>query len=125
MNLRLRGLRGAGSEPRCQTDQVPFLDGQLIAETLLAFAMIAMLGLVLRWTFSHSRDAESALWSHGRSDDFGLLAAVATVDTLDEAQQLRSTLARAGVKATTVARDGRHQVLVFASDLDRARRLAN
>jgi len=94
---------------------------------LIAFAMIAMLGLILRWTFSHSRDAESRLWpSAGSDDDFGLLAPVATVDTADEAARLRTALHLADVKATTtVTRDGRHQILVFVKDLDRARRVAN
>lgn len=104
---------------------VPFVDGQLVTETLIAFAMIAMLGLILRWTFSHNRDTESRLWPPG-PDDFGLLAPVATVDTADEATRLRTALSLAGVKATTtITRDGRHQILVFANDLDRARRVAN
>lgn len=97
----------------------------MITETLTAFAMIAMLGLILRWTFSRGRDTAPAQWSRARSEDFGLLAPMATVDTLDEAQRLRATLNQAGMKATTtVAHDGRHQVLVFATDLDRARRVA-
>jgi hypothetical protein len=109
---------------QCQTVCVPSFDGELLTEMLIAFAMIGLLGVVLRWTFSRSKDAENAIWPTGDPDDFGLLAPVATVDTEAEAQNLRSTLALAGIKATTTpGPDGRYRVLVFASEVDRARRV--
>jgi hypothetical protein len=58
-------------------------------------------------------------------DDYGLLASVAAVDTADEAARVRSRLADAGIRATTtVGVDGRHRVLVFSTELHRARRVA-
>jgi hypothetical protein len=97
-------------------------DGQLIIETLIAFLMIGLLGLVLRWTFS--RDPGTPAWPSSEPEDFGLLAPVATVDTADEAAQVKAMLAEAGIKATTsVSVDGRHRVLVFSTQLDRARRV--
>src|SRR5262245_35007621 len=56
--------------------------------------------------------------------DFGLLATVAVVATATRAARLRRHLAEAGIRATTaIDRDGRHRVLVFASELYRARRI--
>ena len=58
------------------------------------------------------------------SDDFGLLAAVAVVESAAEAQRIRTVLRAAGIRATTtVGRDGRHRVLVFQNELLRARRV--
>jgi hypothetical protein len=58
-------------------------------------------------------------------EDYGLLASVAAVETADEAARVRSLLAGAGIRATTtVGVDGRHRVLVFRSELHRARRVA-
>jgi hypothetical protein len=107
---------------QCQTERVPLVDGSLITETLIAFLMIGLLGLVLRWTFA--RDKRMPAWPSADPDDFGLLAPVATVDTADEAARVKAMLAEAGIKATTAAGpDGRHRVLVFSNELDRARRV--
>lgn len=61
----------------------------------------------------------------GVDDDFGLLAVAATVATAEDAARVRGVLAGAGIRATTtVGHDGRHRILVFASDVLRARRIA-
>jgi hypothetical protein len=108
---------------------VPLLEGRMLIQTVLVFAMIALLGLVLRWTFSRDRNAPT--WppeqppQPGASDDFGLLAEVAALESAEDARRVRGVLAEAGIRATTtVAADGRHRVLVFASDIHRARRVA-
>jgi hypothetical protein len=100
--------------------------------------MIGLFGLVLRWTFSRDRRATEP-WpapppaasatgsgsSSGSSADFGLLAPVAVVDTADEAAQVRELLSAAGIRSTeNVDEDGRHRVLVFSTELDRARRVS-
>ncbi len=57
-------------------------------------------------------------------DNFGLLATVTMVSTADEARRLRTRLTDAGIRATTaVDTDGRHRVLVFATDTHRAQRV--
>ncbi|HEX6871382.1 MAG TPA: hypothetical protein VF163_09825 [Micromonosporaceae bacterium] len=57
-------------------------------------------------------------------EDYGLLATVAHVDTVAEAARVRTNLVRAGIRATTTkSRDGRFRVLVFRSELARARRV--
>jgi hypothetical protein len=99
---------------------VPAFDGQLITETLIAFLMIGVLGFVLRWAFAGDKGAPA--WPPADPEDFGLLAPVAIVDSADEAARVKGMLADAGIKATTsVGPDGRHRVLVFSNELDRAR----
>lgn len=101
---------------------------------LIVLVVVALLALVLRWTFGRDRHA-SAVWpapdssadppQDGRPDDFGLLAAAATVESETEAQRIRHVLGIAGIKATTTKDSGGHwRVLVFASELHRARRVA-
>jgi hypothetical protein len=89
-----------------------------------ALAVIVVLAIVSRWVFRPSRphhkvqriDASDAR-------ELGLLVVVATVGRSD-AQAQRSTLAEAGIRASTSLRsDGRFDLLVFAQDVDRAREL--
>ena len=88
----------------------------------MAFAVIALLALMLRWAFSRGRSRRQA-WPP-ENPDYGLLVPVIVVDTLGEALRMRSRLLDAGIKATTAfGVDGRQRVLVFASDLDTARRV--
>ena len=118
------------------------------AEILIAFAMVGLLGLILRFTFGRELpNAADELTGHqdgtldlgddsytvvsedpapaaGSDDDFGLLAPVAVTNDPEEAGRLKSRLADARIRATTTkGRDGRYRVLVFASELDRARRV--
>ncbi len=68
---------------------------------------------------------EGPVAAAAQPEDYGLLASVAAVDTVEEAARVRSLLANAGIRATTtVGVDGRHRVLVFNAELHRARRVA-
>jgi hypothetical protein len=59
------------------------------------------------------------------TEDFGLLTPVVAVDDAASADRVRARLRSAGIRATTTqGRDGRYRVLVFSSDLHRARRVA-
>jgi hypothetical protein len=96
----------------------------MLIQTLVAFAVVALLSLILKLFFGRSRDATEIAWPAPDSDDFGLLAPATIVDSAEDAKAFRALLADAGIKATTnVGPDGRHRVLVFSADLDRARRL--
>ena len=90
---------------------------------IIAFAVVGGLALVLRWTFGTQR-----FFGHRpapASNDFGLLRAVATVDSAGAANALRAVLSDASIRATTAPTvDGRVAVLVFPADLERARRVA-
>jgi hypothetical protein len=138
--------------------QAPMLGGRWqtgamgsYAEILIAFAMVGLLGLILRFTFGrevpNAADDLTVRQDDGTldlgddsytvvsedpapasaavsEDDFGLLAPVAVTDDPEEAARLKARLTDARIRATTTqGSDGRHRVLVFASELDRARRV--
>jgi hypothetical protein len=89
---------------------------------LVAFAMIGLFAAVLRWTFGGKGISDPP--EPGKPDDFGLLTPVAVLETAAEAQRLRALLTDAGIRATrTLGADGRHRVLVFSSELERARKV--
>ena len=117
-----RGAGGSALAPRrrCQTERVPL--PLILAGPLSALAIVACLALVLRWTFGTGQPARP--WS--APEDFGLLSTVATVDDPETASGVRRVLGEAGIRSTVaVTRDARVSVLVFDSELDRARRLVN
>jgi hypothetical protein len=87
---------------------------------LVVFGVVGLLVAALRWTFGGQTVRNPP--EPATSDDFGLLTPVAVVETAEEAQRLRALLTDAGIRATrTVGTDGRHRVLVFSAELDRAR----
>jgi hypothetical protein len=113
---------------------VPF-DGQVLAPVLIIFLVVGILALTLRWTFGRDPRSPIPAWPEAEDgvqpaddparDDFGLLAAAATVGSEQEARRIRDILGIAGIKATTtVDRSGHWKVLVFATELHRARRVA-
>jgi hypothetical protein len=104
--------------------------GPLVVQILIIAAVVALLALILRWTFGRGRDAKAVIWPTDRRSntpaDYGLLAAAATVVSEDEARRVRDILGLAGIKATVApdAASNRWKVLVFSSELHRARRVA-
>ncbi len=107
----------------------------MLPQAVIVFAVIALLAVMLRWVYGRERRAkppwppENTSADGGRDtddSDFGLLAPVALVDTAEEAQRVRALLADAGIRATTrVTVDGRHRVLVFETEVHRARRISD
>ncbi|GAA5182403.1 hypothetical protein GCM10023322_19320 [Rugosimonospora acidiphila] len=99
------------------------LASMYIAGPLIAFAMIGVLAAIPRW--ASSSDHKTSLPDR-TTEDFGLLAPAATVEDQAVAQALRQLLGRAGIRATVApAGDGWVHVLVFETELDRARRLTD
>jgi hypothetical protein len=140
----------------------------VVLQIILVFAMIGVLGLLLRWAFARdkgapqwpatqpaetrpvdtrpadTRSAAAASAAAGfvadpqpsapdapagearvEREDYGLLAEAATAPTSEEAERIKARLGAVGIRATTtLGRDGRHRVLVFASEIHRARRVA-
>ena len=89
----------------------------------VAVAALALIMAICRWVFStDSRDDRTArrLDKALSAGDYGLLVAVATVRTRDDAEMLRDVLKAAGVRAGI---SGDLQVMVFRSDLARAKQL--
>ena len=92
-----------------------YFEGPVIASVALAVIV-----LICRWVFATERPTRpTTVESH----DYGLLVAVTVVRTLDDADMLREVLREAGIRGTvTPAPDG-YSVLVFRSDVERARSL--
>lgn len=91
-------------------------------------AVLAMGGIALicRWVFSTgNRDARRLERALSTRRDLGLLVPVAGVRTRDDAQMLCDVLREAGVRASISEDELEVQVLVFAKDADRARRLVS
>lgn len=91
---------------------------------LVAILVVVALIVVARWVFRPSRPKRT-VQRIDASDarELGLLVVVATVNRADAAEQ-RGRLADAGIRASTSLRqDGRYDLLVFSSDVSRAREL--
>lgn len=88
---------------------------------LVLLAVVGVLALALRWTYGTSR---TPLGAAEEPADFGLLRELAVVENEDTTEALRGLLADAGIRSTrSPTPDGAIRVLVFATDLDRARLL--
>jgi hypothetical protein len=92
------------------------------AGPVVAFAVLALLALFLRWAFGIGDPRRRRPTTP--SDD-GLLVRVATASSPESAQALRALLSDAGIRSTLrVPAPHRAEVLVFPEDAERARALA-
>jgi hypothetical protein len=83
---------------------------------LVAFGMVVVLALLLRWAFRRGRSLVPSAPRSGRADDYGLLVAVAEPATFIEAEVLRQHLTAAGITATLAPTTQGPRVLVFPRD---------
>jgi hypothetical protein len=110
-------------------------DGWYLIGPLIAVIMVGLVGAMcwrmgLRWTLGY-RDGDSlpelcpdGLAIFGEPDDYGLLYPAAVTDEPAVADEIRGLLCAAGIRATqAVGGDGRVAVLVFAEQVEEARRL--
>jgi len=115
---------------------VPLTHGWSVFSPFIALALIGALAMVLRWTFRQEPGEPAGIFEppdptaarlvdeEPLPEDYGLLGVAAVVETPDAAEQIRAVLADAGIRATVAeARDGRVRVLVFETDVPRARRV--
>ena len=106
-----------------------YLLGPLIAVGLVGFLGAVFWRMGLHWTLAREPDPLRDLYADGLAifgepDDYGLLGPAAVTDDPDVADEIRRLLGDAGIRATqVVGRDGRTAVLVFAEELEEARRL--
>jgi hypothetical protein len=110
-------------------------DGWYLIGPLIAVALVGFLGAVcwrigLQWTLGHQdTDPLRDLYPHGLAifgdpEDYGLLYPAAVTDEPEVAEEIRRLLGDAGIRATqAISGDGRVAVLVFAEELEEARRL--
>jgi hypothetical protein len=97
-------------------------NGWYLVGPLIAVGLVVVLGVVFR------RMGLGLQWTLTRepSDDYGLLGPAAFADTPEIADEIRQMLGDVGIRATqAVGPDGRTAVLVFAEQLEEARRVVN
>ena len=132
-----RGNSGKSGGVRCQTVPMAPSDGWHLIGPLIAVALIGLLGAVFWRIGLHrttarddlARDDDPLRDLYGLAiftepDDYGLLSPAAVTDEPEVAAEIRMLLADAGIRATQAVRpDGRVVVLVFAEQVEEARRL--
>jgi hypothetical protein len=100
-----------------------YLIGPLVAVGSVGFIGAVWWRLGLHWTRAREESGDG-LAIFGEPDDYGLLCPAAVTDDPDVADEIRRLLDDAGIRATqAVNTDGRTAVLVFAEELEEARRL--
>ena len=104
-----------------------YLIGPLIAVGLVGFLGAVFWRMGLQWTHAREDGGDrygGGLAIFGEPDDYGLLCPAAVTDDPDLAEEIRRLLGDAGIRAThAVDDDGRMAVLVFAEEVEEARRL--
>lgn len=90
---------------------------------LVAFGVIAVLALLLRWSFSSGHSVVERRPRQGPAGSYGMLVAVSAPHTYVQAEMARHALADAGLRATVAQTDDGPRVMVFPQDEAEARRL--
>jgi hypothetical protein len=90
---------------------------------LMAFGVVGILVLVLRWAFRHGGSVVARAPRPGAEGDYGLMVAVASPPTYVEGEILRRTLEDARIKATLAQTLDGPRLMVWPRDADRAREL--
>jgi len=103
--------------------RVQYTSASFLVGPLLAFGVVGVFVLLLRWTYRRGGSVVAAPGRPGRADDYGALVPVASPATYVEGEILRRTLEAAGVRANLATTLDGPRVLVFPQDADRARRL--
>ena len=104
-------------------------DGWMIIGPLIAVGLVGFLGAVfwrmgLQWTLTREPEGHGLAIFREAETDYGLLGTAAVTDAPEVAEDIRRLLGDFGIRATQAGgRDGRTAVLVFAEELDEARRL--
>jgi hypothetical protein len=99
------------------------VDWQLL---LTAVVALGVLILLLRWAYGTGRGRSSLVERKpraGRSDEYGLLVAIASPGTYIDGEMSRRLLEEAGIRASLVTTVDGPRVMVFREDEPVARRL--
>lgn len=89
---------------------------------VIAFAIVGLLALVLRWAASGRKDSLLATRTKsGAVTDYGLLVPVATPVDLADGQRLTERLESMGIRSTLTTTHSGLRLMVFPSDAERAR----
>jgi hypothetical protein len=89
---------------------------------VIAFAMVGVLALILRWTWSSRRDTLlSGRTRSGSETDYGLLIPIAAPTDLTTGRRLAARLDAIGVRNTLATTQAGLRLMVFPDDAQRAR----
>jgi hypothetical protein len=89
----------------------------------VAFLAVALLVLLLRWTFRRGNSVVERRPRRGSASEYGLLVSVAEPSTFAEAELIRARLVGHGVRATLAPTTEGPRVLVFGEEASVARAL--
>jgi hypothetical protein len=98
----------------------PWGSFRFLEEPVLAFAAVAILGLVLRWTFSHGKSLVSPPPRVGAPEEYGMLRPVAAARDYEQAERVIAVLSARGIRGISVATTSGLRVMVWHEDLERA-----
>ena len=87
----------------------------------VALAILLVLMVLLKWTFSRGRSVVARPGRAGEPEDYGLLVPVASPPTMIEAEVLRRTLEAADVRATVAETLQGPRVLVLRRHVEVAK----
>jgi hypothetical protein len=115
------------AQARVEVDHggVQYTDGSFLVGPLIAFAVVGVLVLALRWTFARGGSVVAKPAKSGRIDEYGLLVSVAAPSTYIEAEIVRRTLEDHHIRATLAQTLAGPRIMVFPQDADRARQLVS
>jgi hypothetical protein len=88
---------------------------------LIAFGVVGILVLLLRWAFRSGVSVVAKKPRAGADDQYGLLVPVASPGTYVEGEMIRRTLEDARIRATLTQTLAGPRVMVFPDDEARAR----
>ena len=114
-------LAGPGTE--VDDGPVQYTSASFLVGPLIAFGVVGIFVLLLRWTYRRGGSVVATPGRAGRDDDYGTLVAVASPTTFVEGEIVRRTLEDAGVRANLASTLDGPRVLVFPKDADRARQV--
>ena len=112
-------LAGPGTE--VDHGPVQYTSASFLVGPLIAFGVVGIFVLLLRWTYRRGGSVVARPGRSGRADDYGALVAIASPATYAEGEIVRRTLEDAGVRANLASTLDGPLVLVFPEDADRAR----
>jgi hypothetical protein len=108
---------GPGVDP----EVVPGTSASFLFGPAVAFLVVGLLVLVLRWAFARGGSVVARTARPGAEDAYGLLTPVASPGSYVEGEIWRRTLEDAGIRATLAQTLDGPRLLVFPDDEDRAR----
>ncbi|MBU3692922.1 MAG: hypothetical protein FGM47_05320 [Candidatus Nanopelagicaceae bacterium] len=92
------------------------IDNSMFFSSFAGFAVLGVLILLLRWTFSRGSSLIEKPAKTGEDREYGLLAVVAKPNNHIEGEMLRQKLAAHGIKATLTQTKSGPRLFVFPEE---------